>query len=442
MQIRLKYKYDIAISVAEEDSFVADALAVALKKRNIRFYYYKQQRAVNWGRHILNISMDTYKANAKYILLITSRHFVEKFWSHTELNISQALNKNKEPYLLQLRLDDSKLDGIGQHIVFEDWHNNADEIATVLQEKIKQRNRKINRKRTAILSSVVITPAFIIGILSLNRTGTSLLPPSNSIIQVQNPDTQFVKNTDTAKKVIAPVRPSEEKTTGSILQLKIPGDSLIIPGGTFDMGSIDGPTDEQPLHKVTLEKFAMSRTEVTVAQFRLYCNLTGKKIPALPYRGNTDNYPVVNITWSEAKAYCQWRDGRLPTEAEWEYAARGGQYTTYSGGNSAAYVAVYKTNSGGNADKVAHKNPNSFGLYDMSGNVAEWCADFYDADYYARSSDHHPHGPKSGTQRVLRGGAFDTPVKPENELRVTRRGYAEPDTRSVDIGFRVVWEVK
>lgn len=216
-----------------------------------------------------------------------------------------------------------------------------------------------------------------------------------------------------------------------------------IPSGSFEMGTASGGSMERPVHTVSLPSFRLSAKEVTVGQYRAFCNFTGAKMPDAPRWGWNDTHPMVNVNWEEALAFCKWVGGRLPTEAEWEYAAsegKGENSHSYSGGNL-NQVACYKNNSGGTTRTVGTKKPNKFGLHDMTGNVWEWCADWYGRKYYAESTDKNPKGPNSGTRKVLRGGAYDSdPNAPEgNQLKVTYRNYKSSSTRSPNIGFRVAW---
>jgi formylglycine-generating enzyme required for sulfatase activity len=220
---------------------------------------------------------------------------------------------------------------------------------------------------------------------------------------------------------------------------------LPVAAGSFTMGNENGLPVDRPEHVVKLSPFTLSKTEVTVAQYRAYCGLTNKPMPAAPPYGWVEENPVTNISWDEAKAYCEWVGGRLPTEAEWEYAAKeGGVGKTYSGSNDAARVAFYKDNSGNKPSAVGRRQPNALGLYDMSGNVAEWCSDWFDRKYYAASAPVNPKGPASGREKVVRGGAFNSPTASlqdgSNQLRVTYRNQREPSARESYIGFRVLWE--
>jgi formylglycine-generating enzyme required for sulfatase activity len=229
-------------------------------------------------------------------------------------------------------------------------------------------------------------------------------------------------------------------------------DMVFIPGGLFLMGSKFNK-DEKPKHKVAVDGFYLDKYEVTVAQFRKFCRAKRRKMPKQPY-WNNENHPVVNVNWNDATAYAKWKGKRLPTEAEWEYAARqGDKRLYYSWGN----VKPMRRNGGNIADEsiraekrnwkiwkgyfdgfvytspVGKFNPNSFGLYDMTGNVCEWCADWYQADYYKNSPGKNPKGPDKGTHKVLRGGSWNLGPR---QVLTTKRFYLRRDVELNYVGFR------
>lgn len=162
----------------------------------------------------------------------------------------------------------------------------------------------------------------------------------------------------------------------------VPLKMIPVNGGTFIMGATseqgkDADESEKPRHKVTIESFSISEAPITVLQYREFCEKTGRKMPSQPMWGWIDNHPIVNVSWFDADAFAQWKGGRLPTEAEWEFAARGGnqsQHYKYSGGNTPDEIGWFADNTNLTGTRpVRSKKPNELGLYDMSGNVYEWC---------------------------------------------------------------------
>jgi formylglycine-generating enzyme required for sulfatase activity len=226
-----------------------------------------------------------------------------------------------------------------------------------------------------------------------------------------------------------------------------------IPPGTFEMGCVprddDCYAEERPAHRVTLSHgFWLGRTEVPVYAYEKFTAATGRAMPEEPGSGNMPgyndgwrkkNHPMVKVTWDEAEAFCGWSGGRLPTEAEWEYAARGGvEGFKYPWGNDRTHDQANYWRTGGQdhwryTAPVASFPPNAFGLYDMAGNVYEWAADWFSEDYYAASPAADPRGPHSGRLRVARGGAgFINPAV----LRISTRLRSAPETRNVSVGLR------
>jgi formylglycine-generating enzyme required for sulfatase activity len=216
-----------------------------------------------------------------------------------------------------------------------------------------------------------------------------------------------------------------------------------IPPGKFQMGCSPGDTacrgDEKPAHPVTISKgFWIGRSEVTVFAYKRFAETTGRSMPEEPIRffGSRNKFwaeewqPMVNVTWEEADAFCRWAGGRLPTEAEWEYAARAG-----AGGPHPGKLDEIAWYSRENPHHVEDKQANPWGLYDMLGNAREWVSDWYDPDYYQRSPARDPRGPASGQGQVTRGGSWDLPAA---AARVSTRLMQESGTRKYDLGFRCV----
>ncbi|MDR3674250.1 MAG: SUMF1/EgtB/PvdO family nonheme iron enzyme [Acidobacteriota bacterium] len=222
-----------------------------------------------------------------------------------------------------------------------------------------------------------------------------------------------------------------------------------ITSGTFMMGCSPGDTEcaaeEKPTHQVTITKgFWLGKTEVTVGAYKRFTGAMGLQMPPEPYYSERplnpawgdEAMPIVDVTWDDAQAYCSWAGGRLPTEAEWEYAARGGSAEARYG--PIEEVAWYFKNSGLKTDEVGKKRANGFGLYDMLGNVWEWVNDWCDQSYYQNSPLQDPTGPVSGQFRILRGGSW---VGVPKFVRVSVRLRVSPAFDSNNVGFRCVGEV-
>jgi len=215
---------------------------------------------------------------------------------------------------------------------------------------------------------------------------------------------------------------------------------VLVIGGTFQMGNNDGANDEKPVHNVTLRSFYIDKYEVTVGEYRKFCISTGREMPLEPKWGWNENDPMTNVSWNEANEYAKWIGKRLPTEAEWEFAARGGsrsQAFIFSGGNNLEDIAWYNDNSGKNPHKIGSMLPNELGIFDMSGNVSEWCQDWYSSIYYKQSSVENPTGPEGGIFRIYRGGSWDSE---SSKCKVTSRNGGDPENiENLGIGFRLVY---
>lgn len=239
-------------------------------------------------------------------------------------------------------------------------------------------------------------------------------------------------------------------------------DMVTVKGGTFMMGTKDNPyieTDEQLAHEVSVNDFEIGKFEVSIFEWSAYVRDQKLKFPNISYVSK--NSPIRSISWIDAINYCNWlseKNGykpvykrtnnqytcdfsangyRLPTEAEWEFAAKGGNQTKnfkYSGSNKAEIVAWYKENSAGKIHQVGTKLANELGIYDMSGNVWEWCWDWYNKDFYLTESGDNPDGPERGTERCLRGGSWDSRLY---SLRCANRLKDKPFVSSEFYGFRL-----
>ena len=256
---------------------------------------------------------------------------------------------------------------------------------------------------------------------------------------------------------------------------------VLIKGGAFLMGTDDAMPYEAPAHETLVNAFWIDEHEVTVAEFASFIKATGYHTdaeqfgwsgvfnlktgewervdganwqhPDGPQSEAAPNEPVCQVSWSDAAAYALWAGKRLPTEAEWEYAARGGLVgKRYAWGDDLRPLGrvvanwwqgqfpEHNTGEDGFIGRAPVKSfqPNGYGVYDVAGNVWEWCADWYADDYYQRARRDNPVGPTAGTERVIRGGSWMCAENFCTNYRVAARSHATPDTGLNNLGFRCV----
>jgi iron(II)-dependent oxidoreductase len=213
-----------------------------------------------------------------------------------------------------------------------------------------------------------------------------------------------------------------------------------VPGGAFTMGDTNGEPDEYPERHVTITAFQIDRTEVTNQAYRM-C-VAAKACDTTQYLDDADlgqdDHPVVGVTWDDAKGFCKWVGKRLPTEAEWEYAARGGDERKWPWkgpfGQGKANTS-HPDDHAKTAPVGSYKEGESpMGVLDMAGNVAEWVGDYYDPTWYQKSKEQKdPTGPQSGRERVVRGGSY---LSTSHQVRVSARYRKQPTETSNTLGFR------
>ena len=261
-------------------------------------------------------------------------------------------------------------------------------------------------------------------------------------------------------------------------------DMARIPGGLFRMGVNDGQPEESPVHQVSLPSFCMDRYQVTTAEFGRFVKATAYKTtaerlgwsgvfrlhagawdkvngadwrhPDGPGSTAKPDEPVIQVSWEDAAAYARWANKRLPTEAEFEYAARGGlEGKKYAWGDELRPHGKDKANlwqgtfpskntaADGFAERapVGSFAPNAYGLFDMTGNVWEWSADWFDAAYYGKSPRYNPRGPERGQDRVIRGGSWLCSQDSCQGYRVAARNHTAPDSGLNNLGFRCARDV-
>ena len=285
---------------------------------------------------------------------------------------------------------------------------------------------------------------FLLCLATLNTMGQTNGTITRQRKTTAKKETRQRKTTQAAPKKTQPARQAQQqKPAASTSRPKVSLDDIMrnmvyVEGGTFTMGATSEQKkpddDEKPTHRVSLSSFYIGKYEVTQA---LWKAVMGSN----PSNRKGDNLPVENVSWNDCQTFLRklnamtGKNFRLPTEAEWEYAARGGNLSRgyqYSGSKKIDDVAWYNNNSGGETHPVGTKAPNELGIYDMSGNVWEWCQDWY-GDYHGYLQT-NPTGPSSGSDRVNRGGGWDYDAR---ICRVAYRSLNAPDVRFSLLGLRL-----
>jgi formylglycine-generating enzyme required for sulfatase activity len=217
----------------------------------------------------------------------------------------------------------------------------------------------------------------------------------------------------------------------------------LVPAGEFTMGSSMGSADEQPEHRVSVGAFYMDLYQVSIRQYARFVEATHHDVPpdwSVMNRPQHYDRPIANVDWADAVTYCKWAGKRLPTEAEWEKAARGTDGRTYPWGNvhptrlhATAGKEVWSNHSALTPGGMLEEGKSPYGIYDMAGNVWEWVSDWYDQDYYKTSPPQNPTGPPLGTHKVIRGGSWGSNA---DGLRSAERETHVPSFRGFGTGFR------
>jgi sulfatase modifying factor 1 len=341
---------------------------------------------------------------------------------------------------------DSKIKSVRTNREIKEKKDRAKEIGHTEPHKstpaVSRKNPDIRSNQwIRYLSAGVVSVFLILGLVVLNARKippmsiktlpTPVIVTPEGCEEKKSPDTVSIVKAPMPQKstpvsASLPIPPKVEKSRDD-LKLE---NMVWIEGGSFPMGDTAVEEDEKPVHTVTVDGFYMDKYEVTQAE---YTRVMGDNPSEFQ---NCPTCPVEKVSWDDAQAYCKKVHKRLPTEAEWEYAACAGSITRYYWGNSFdGAQGWYSSNSGDKTHPVGQKKPNAWGLFDMSGNVWEWCSDWYDGSYYKNSPLQNPQGPSSGSYRVLRGGSWKDGG---GGLRSAKRSRDDPGDRDGGIGFRCV----
>jgi hypothetical protein len=368
---------DVFISHAHEDKEVARPLAEALRERGLTVWY--DEYVLRLGDSLREV-IERGLASSRFGVVILSPSFFAKEWPQRELNALLARETTKR-----------------SKVLLPVWHNLTLEEVTARSPILADRLAVSSAKGILFIVEQIV-----------------------QVLEAEKPRSPLAVSPPALGKEAA----SGEEVTGNGIVF------VRIRPGTFTMGSAeDDPQaydDEKPAHRVTLSEFWIGKTPITNEQYRRF----------RPDHPGEANLPVTGIPWAESNAACEFFGGRLPTEAEWEYAARADSQTVWSFGDDETKLgeyAWYAENSGGTPHPVGTKKPSAWGLHDMYGNVWEWMADWYGP--YTSTAQIDPSGPTTGEFRVRRGGSFDVSAM---GLRSVFRFWDAPVFRVGFIGFRCV----
>jgi len=321
---------------------------------------------------------------------------------------------------------------------------------------LKGENFYFVKKKTVVTSANDTPPVVPVVPIPSSNTGVDAEDAEMERLKREKPEAQ-ARQAEAERERLAQIQARRQKTSKVFRDTLSSGgkgpEMVRIPAGSFRMGDIQGSGsyDEKPVHRVSIGAFAMEKYEVTFAEYDKFVQATGREKPDDEGLGR-GNLPVINVSWHDANAYAKWlskqtgKKYRLPTEAEWEYAARAGTTTKYWWGNTASHEYMnYGTDRccdglAKGKDRWKYTAPvgsfsaNPFGIYDTAGNVWEWVSDIYSSDYYSSSPRSNPKGPSTGRNRVVRGGAWNGTAR---NARAGVRGDDSPGDRNYDLGFRL-----
>lgn len=423
----------------------------ANEAQNLGFWMPHDAEKVGTARYIRNSTIRDYirTLKAHHILLISDACFSGSLFARrnadTDWGISELEGLSSRWAISSGRSNEEVYDGKpGAHSPF------AQSILDTLQAN------NLPRMNVAKLADKII---------ELTSSQYRQLPEGNPLFDVGHKGGQYIF----CKKGIhasAPVlKPKKELTDQKVT---IDSKSVLVKGGAYEMGNpkIDAPEQDRPVHEVVVSDFYMDTYPVSVRQFRLFVEATNYKTDAektgevliwgvpkkgINWRHNTncelrssdeDQHPVIFISWNDAVEYAKFVNKRLPTEAEWEYAAKEGitqSKLLFSGSEEINKIAWHLDNSEEKTHPVGLKISNRLGIYDMTGLVWEWCSDFFSPLYYRQSQRINPKGPASGTHRVMRGGSWSNPA---HKMEVTDRFSGPANMLSNCVGFRCVEDIK
>ena len=436
--------YDVFISYSRKDTAIADKICEALDRNNITYFIDRQGIG---GAMEFPAQLADAICNSKIMLYLASKNSYKSKFTNAEITF--AFNKKETGSILPYIIDGSNLPATQEFIFSAVTYRNIKDhpIDTVLindllklLNKSKQQNsytdnRNSNSESQQTVGSVIRKEK---NKEDSNKNIKKLIPFVAAFVVLALVIGLIVKlsggndETESATEKIA-----EKNETFTVNGVSFT--MIFVEGGTFIMGATseqgeDAIDDEYPTHCVTLSDYYIGETEVTQALWEAVMGSNPSE-----FRG--DNLPVERVSYNDVKEFItklNQKTGKtfcLPTEAEWEYAARGGNKSKgykYSGSDNIDDVAWYYENSNNKTHPVKTKQPNELGIYDMSGNVWEWCSDWYGD--YASNAQTNPEGPFSGSDRVFRGGSW---IDDARGCRASDRAYVSMSYLTYDLGFRL-----
>jgi len=314
---------------------------------------------------------------------------------------------------------------------------------------------------------IVLISILLSSIIILSKTNESIFSNVEAFEMKKNKEKYLINSNIISILKLKNSSKSPFFTEYSDIKIKNIPETILIKGGTFTMGNNDSIKDEKPSHLVTISDYYISKYEITNKQFAEFVNDYGSDktknssdypnqiiIYEFSARGllkndtkwisatGCEDFPIVNVTWFGAYEYCKWLNEKtgknysLPSEAQWEYAAGGGTiHQKWAGTNTETNLGNFAWYSDNKSYKVGTKNANSLGIYDMSGNVCEWCLDWYNETYYTANAVTNPVNLTVGSYRILRGGGY---YNKAGNCRSTNRNFDYANSNSINYGFRIV----
>lgn len=458
----------IFISYSHQDSEYAHALAANLQGMGFETWIDERLDYGSQWPHELQKQLDTSSA---FVLIMSPRSYASE-WVQSELQRAKRKAKPIFPLLLEgdepwLSVESTQYyDVRGEKFPDAKFYSAVRKVASPPEgqsipppvdagKPVKPDSRRPRMKTgtmLAIIGAIAISMAVFVPMIWANLSQNSSPPPQATA------DTGFTSTQPSSSNDSALPDATQPDATATFVipvsgETDVPSDFTdsagvsmrLVPAGNFIAGSNQGYENEKPVHNVYLDDFYIDKYEVTNALYQACVDAGACQPPDQTgsvtrgsYYGNSqfDNYPVVYVDWENADSYCQWRGMSLPTEAQWEKAARGTDGRTYPwGDNIDETYANYNNAVGDTTEAGSYESGQSpYGIYDMAGNAWEWVADWYSDTYYLNTPLTNPPGPATGAYRVLRGGSW---LDDETIVTTSNRGWSQLEYfANVDFGFR------